>query len=72
MGGVPSRLAVTHLMPIEFVLNVSLLEKNFYGREGQRLDGVMSTICHKLSCAPQRELDFCSRTVTIVLGICLS
>jgi hypothetical protein len=47
-------------------------KKIFYDREGQRLDGAMSTICHKLSRAPQRELDFCSRTVTIVLGICLS
>jgi hypothetical protein len=46
MGSVPSRLAVTHLMPIEFVLNMSLLEKFFSSRESQRLDSAMSTICH--------------------------
>jgi hypothetical protein len=39
-------LAVTHLMPIEFVLNVSLLKKIFSVRESQRLDSTMSTICH--------------------------
>jgi hypothetical protein len=32
----------------------------------------MSTICHKLICAPQHELDFCSDAATIVPGICLS
>jgi len=33
-------------MTIEFVLNVSLLEKFFSSHESQRLDSAMSTICH--------------------------
>jgi len=33
-------------MAIEFVLNVSLLEKTLSCRESQRLDSAMSTICH--------------------------
>jgi hypothetical protein len=66
------RVAVLHLMTIEFVLNMSLLEKSFEFAQGQRLDHTMSTICHKLVCAPQRELDFCSGAVTIVRGICLA
>jgi hypothetical protein len=33
-------------MAIEFVLNVSLLEKTLSSHESQRLDSAMSTICH--------------------------
>jgi hypothetical protein len=47
--GVPSRLAVLDLIPSEFVLNMSLLEKFFSSRESQRLDSAMSTICHILT-----------------------
>ena len=32
----------------------------------------MSTICHIVECAPQHELDFCSRAVAIVLSDCLA
>jgi hypothetical protein len=68
----PSRVAMFHLMTIEFVLNMSLLKKYFEFAQGQRLDQAMSTNCHKLIYAPQHELDFCSDAATIVLGICLA
>jgi hypothetical protein len=59
-------------MTIEFVLNVSLLKKIFELGQGQRLDSAMSTICHIVERALQREMDFCSHAFTIVLDICLA
>jgi hypothetical protein len=70
-GQPPSRVAMLHLMAIEFVLNMSLLRKSFEFAQGQRLDRAMSTNCHKLILAPQHELDFCSDVATIVPGTCL-
>jgi hypothetical protein len=52
---VPSRLAVLHLIPTEFVLNMSLLEKFFSSRESQRLDSALSTICHIATLYPARK-----------------
>jgi hypothetical protein len=59
-------------MPAEFVLSVSSAKKSFQIDVGQCLDSAMSTICHIAACAVQRELDFCSRALAIVLGICLA
>jgi hypothetical protein len=55
----------------EYVLKVSLLKKIFSKQESQRLDGVMSTICHIVACASQRELGFRFQIVIIVPAICL-
>jgi hypothetical protein len=68
MGSVPSRLAVTHLMPIEFVLNVSLLEKFFSSRESQTFRQRNVNDLSYCDLALQHEkLDFCFLFMTIVL-----
>jgi hypothetical protein len=59
-------------MTIEFVLNVSGLEKIFSACESQCLDSAMSTICHIVKRALPHEMDFCSHVFTIVLHICLT
>jgi hypothetical protein len=72
MGSVPSRLAVAHLMPIEFVLNVSLLEKNLLrSRRSTFRRCIVNDLSQIIVCVAA-QFGLCSPTVTIVLGICLS
>jgi len=68
MGSVPSRLAVTHLMPIEFVLNVSLLEKFlFISRKSTFRQHNVNDLSYCDLALQHEKLDFCFLFMTIVL-----